>query len=138
MAMALAVQNAVYDFGEPRSKRRRLAIDHLLDYQAFARRSRGRRLHTKHERRVCGLIRDVAGNPYRRALPGHDWLAAQGVEAASLARSIYEGRDFDRMASLATCLEEAACEDPGILSHCRARSIHVRGCWVLDALLGKS
>ena len=34
-------------------------------------------------------------------------------------------------------LEDAGCADPDVLSHCRG-GLHVRGCWVIDLLLGKS
>jgi hypothetical protein len=38
---------------------------------------------------------------------------------------------------LAETLVRAGCRDRAILDHCRARGPHVRGCWVLDALLGR-
>ena len=34
-------------------------------------------------------------------------------------------------------LEKAGCNDEEILSHCRSPLDHVRGCWVVDLLLGK-
>ena len=39
---------------------------------------------------------------------------------------------------LADLLEEASCGDAGLLAHFRQPGAHVRGCWVLDAILGKS
>jgi hypothetical protein len=39
---------------------------------------------------------------------------------------------------LADALEEAGCDNAAILQHCRQESEHVRGCWVLDLLLGKT
>jgi hypothetical protein len=42
------------------------------------------------------------------------------------------------LAVLADALEEAGCQDQEILSHCRSGGEHVRGCWVIDLLLGKS
>ena len=38
---------------------------------------------------------------------------------------------------LADALEEASCDNADILGHCRQSGDHVRGCWVLDLLLGK-
>lgn len=38
---------------------------------------------------------------------------------------------------LADALEEAGCDNLDILSHCREPGIHIRGCWVVDLLLGK-
>jgi hypothetical protein len=39
---------------------------------------------------------------------------------------------------LADALEEAGCTDPALLRHLRPGGGHVRGCHVLDALLGKT
>jgi len=38
---------------------------------------------------------------------------------------------------LADALEDAGCADDVLLSHLRGPGPHVRGCWVLDLLLGK-
>lgn len=38
---------------------------------------------------------------------------------------------------LADALDEAGCTDADILDHCRCGGEHTRGCWVVDALLGK-
>ena len=55
-----------------------------------------------------------------------------------IAKGIYQNRLFDQLPILADALEEAGCNDPDILNHCRQPSEHVRGCWLLDVLLGKS
>jgi hypothetical protein len=57
------------------------------------------------------------------------------VEA--LAECIYEQQAFDRLFLLADALEEAGCDNAAILKHCRRPRPHVRGCWVVDLLLGK-
>jgi hypothetical protein len=41
------------------------------------------------------------------------------------------------MPELADALAEAGCNNPDILSHCRGPGPHVRGCWVVDLVLGK-
>jgi hypothetical protein len=41
------------------------------------------------------------------------------------------------MPILADALQDAWCESADILEHCRGRDPHVRGCWVVDLLLGK-
>ena len=54
-----------------------------------------------------------------------------------MARSIYEGRRFGDLPVLADALEEAGCHDEDILEHCRTGGEHVRGCWVVESLLGR-
>lgn len=81
------------------------------------------------------LLRDIAGNPFKRRRR----LSAtvQTPTVISLANGIYLDRAFDRLPVLADALEEAGCTDEVILAHCRGPSPHVRGCWVVDLLLGK-
>jgi hypothetical protein len=55
-----------------------------------------------------------------------------------LAQAIYDEQAFDRLPILADALEEAGCTDADILNHCRSGGEHVRGCWVVDLVLGKS
>ena len=55
----------------------------------------------------------------------------------SLARQMYNSRDFTDMPILADTLEKAGCQDADILNHCRGPGLHVRGCWVVDLLLGR-
>jgi hypothetical protein len=42
------------------------------------------------------------------------------------------------MPILADALEDAECDNNDILNHCRLPGEHVRGCWVVDLVLGKS
>jgi hypothetical protein len=51
---------------------------------------------------------------------------------------MYEERAFDRLPILADALEEAGCAEADLLAHLRGPAPHVRGCWALDLLLGKS
>jgi hypothetical protein len=53
-----------------------------------------------------------------------------------MAEEIYAARRFEQLPILADALEEAGCTDRMILEHCRQPGVHVRGCWVLDLLLG--
>ncbi|MBN9117607.1 MAG: hypothetical protein J0I06_00275 [Planctomycetes bacterium] len=55
----------------------------------------------------------------------------------SLARQMYESREFGAMPILADALQDAGCDSDEILSHCRGPGPHVRGCWVVDRILGK-
>jgi hypothetical protein len=59
-------------------------------------------------------------------------------QALALARTAYEERRFEDLPLLADALEEAGCTDEAILSHLRGPGPHVRGCWALDLVLGRS
>jgi hypothetical protein len=64
-------------------------------------------------------------------------LAWSDATIRRLAQAIYDERTFDRMPILADALEDAGCTDRAILDHCRGPGPHVRGCWVVDLLLGR-
>jgi hypothetical protein len=89
------------------------------------------------ERRQCDLIRDVLGYPYRRVTIGQAFCDWNEGTIVKLAQGIYGERAFDRLPILADALEEAGCTNADILNHCRQPGEHVRGCWVIDLLLGK-
>ena len=80
------------------------------------------------------LLRDIFGNPFRTPPFSPEWRTAT---ARALAGQIYESRDFDAMPILADALQDAGCDDAEILDHCRGDGPHVRGCWVVDRVLGK-
>lgn len=64
-----------------------------------------------------------------------DCLDAKVVD---LAQSIYQERQFQQMPRLAKALERAGCKNSVVLAHCRdLDAAHLRGCWVLDLVLGK-
>ena len=81
------------------------------------------------------LVRDIFGNPFRkRPKVKKAWLTDT---ALTLARQMYESRDFGAMPILADALQDAGCNSEDILSHCRGEGSHVRGCWVVDLVLGR-
>jgi hypothetical protein len=80
------------------------------------------------------LLRDIFGNPFRPVTFSPNWRTDT---ALSLARQMYESRDFSAMPILADALQDAGCDSDDILSHCRGSGPHVRGCWVVDLVLGK-
>ena len=82
----------------------------------------------------CEAIRDIVGNLFRPAAVDPAWLTS---DVLLLARGIYEEKAFDRMPILADALQDAGCTNDDVLNHCRGDGPHVRGCWVLDLLLGK-
>jgi hypothetical protein len=84
--------------------------------------------------RLAAIIRDIFGNPFRPVTADATWLTPSVV---ALARTIYDERAFDRLTKLADALLAEGCDDRGILNHCRSEGPHVRGCWVVDLVLGK-
>jgi hypothetical protein len=117
----------------------------------------------RYYRWLSDLLRDIVGNPFRPVAFDPNWLTTTIV---AIARGIYESRDFSPMPLLADALQDAGCENEDILNHCRsARNFspmpvslkakiqganedylngsrfagpHVRGCWVVDLILGKN
>ena len=55
----------------------------------------------------------------------------------ALASALHAGHAFDRLPILADALEEAGCDQPDLLAHCRGNSPHFEYCWVVDLLLSK-
>ncbi|MFO0822610.1 MAG: hypothetical protein U0792_05725 [Gemmataceae bacterium] len=80
------------------------------------------------------LLRCIFGNPFRPAVLDPEWRTSTVVQ---LARGIYDDRDFDRLPILADALQDAGCDNPEVLNHCRQPGPHARGCWVVDLVLGK-
>ena len=83
----------------------------------------------------CILLRNIFGNPFRPIAVEPPWLTSTVV---ALANGIYADRAFDRMPILADALQGAGCDNDDVLSHCRGEGPHVRGCWVVDLVLGKT
>jgi hypothetical protein len=81
------------------------------------------------------VVREVFGPPtFPTFRP--EWCTDTAV---TLARTMFEFREFSAMPILADALQDAGCDNEQILSHCRdANQPHVRGCWVVDLVLGKS
>jgi hypothetical protein len=81
------------------------------------------------------LLRDIFGNPVRPVTLSPSWRTATVV---SLAQQMYDARDFSAMPILADALQDAGCDTDDILDHCRRPGEHVRGCWAVDLVLGKT
>jgi hypothetical protein len=95
----------------------------------------------------AALLRDIVGPlPFRPVAIDPTVLAWQDATVVRLAQAAYEQRslpvgtlELDRLAVLADALEEAGCQDQEVLEHLREPGgVHVRGCYVVDLLLGKS
>jgi hypothetical protein len=82
-----------------------------------------------------GSLRDIFGNPFRPVTLNPSWLTSTVL---ALANGIYNDKAFDQMPILADVLMDSGCDNEDILNHCRQPGEHVRGCFVLDLLLGKS
>ena len=81
------------------------------------------------------VAREVLGNPFRSVAVDPSWLT---TNVLTLAAQMYTARDFSAMPILADALQDAGCGNSDVLSHCRGPGPHVRGCWVVDLLLGKT
>ena len=93
----------------------------------------------------CLFLHDLYGIPFRPPPPlSPSVLQWNGGTVKGLAEEAYEHRllpsghlDPQRLAVLADALEETGCSDEAILSHLRGPGPHVRGCWVVDMILGR-
>ncbi len=89
-------------------------------------------------REQAALLRCLCGSVSRPAPVFQPaWLARHDGSVVAVARMIYEERRFDDMPILADILEETGCTDGAVLAHCRSGNKHIRGCWILDVLLGQ-
>jgi hypothetical protein len=90
-------------------------------------------------KRQAALLHDIFPNPFQFP-PVIDpaCLRWQGGTVVKLAQAIYDDRAFDRLPILADALDDAGCTDTVILNHLRGPGPHVRGCFALDLVLGKS
>ena len=97
--------------------------------------------------RTAGLLGDIFGPlPFRRVAIDALLLKWNDGEIPRLAQAAYDGRslpegtlDVGRLAELAKVLDQAGCQDEDVLAHLRQQGmVHVRGCWMLDLLLGKA
>lgn len=85
-----------------------------------------------------GLLRCIYGNPFRPVNIDPAWRT---TTVTALAQAAYDERllpsgelDSHRLAILADALEEVGASED-LLTHLRSPGVHVRGCWVIDALL---
>jgi hypothetical protein len=83
----------------------------------------------------ANLLRDIFGNPFHPVIIDPSWQSNNVLE---LARNIYQEKAFDGIPVLADALEESGCNGTQLLDHCRQPKSHVRGCWAIDLILGKT
>lgn len=82
------------------------------------------------------LLREVIGPQLFRPCSVNLYWLTPTVKA--VAQAIYEDSLFQDLPILADALEDAGCAEEQILTHLRSPGPHVRGCWPLDLILGKS
>jgi len=93
----------------------------------------------------AAILRELFGNPFRPLPPlGPAVLAWQNGLVTRLALAAYEERAMpagtlgpERLAVLADGLLDAGCDDGDLLAHLRSPGPHVRGCHVVDWVLGR-
>jgi hypothetical protein len=76
--------------------------------------------------------------PTRRAVEIRpEWKEGQGA-IPRMVREIEEEGAYEMLPRLADALERDGCEDAVILEHLRGGGPHVKGCWVMEHLLGRA
>lgn len=91
------------------------------------------------EEDLCALVRDVF-NPFFDSRRIRDsWLRWNEGTVRKLAETVYEAHDWGSLPMLADALEEAGAgeEIRELREHLLAEGRHTRGCWAIDALLGR-
>ena len=87
----------------------------------------------------AALLREIFGNPFLPSPPVPPAvLAWNDGTVRRLAEAIYDERAFERLPILADALLDAGCDNEDLIQHCRSPGPHVRGCWAVDLILGKS
>jgi hypothetical protein len=92
------------------------------------------RLSALEPSQLSDVVRDIFVNPFRPTTLSSSWRTDTAV---SLARQMYDAREFSAMPILADALQDAGCDSDDVLNYCREPGPHVRGCWVVDLVLGK-
>lgn len=80
----------------------------------------------------CEIARDILGYPEVSVAFDSNWRTSTVI---AMVHGMYATRDFAAMPILADALQDAGCDEPEILEHCRAEKPHLRGCWVCEAVL---
>lgn len=76
------------------------------------------------------LLREIVGNPFR------EYESVQyNSTIVNLAQDVYDSFDPIKISILADALEDVGSE---LVEHLRSGILHVKGCWAIDSILGKS
>jgi hypothetical protein len=87
-------------------------------------------------RAQADLLRDIVGNPFQPIWAESARRLLRHPVVREIAEEMYADALQEDMAALAEELEALRCPYPAVLEHCRSATPHVRGCWVIDLILG--
>lgn len=107
----------------------------VADHAARALRDTvGARDWSAAQKRQSALLFDLLGKRDQPLAIDPRWLRWNDGTLLKMAEAIYREHRFADMPMLGDALEEAGCDSPELLRHCRHHTEHARGCWLLDAL----
>ena len=66
-----------------------------------------------------------------------NWLHCNSGAAGAILQTVLQEQRYAELPYLADALMDAGCGEEALLRHLREPGGHVRGCWAIDALLGK-
>lgn len=93
--------------------------------------------HPGERRAQAALLREIVGNPFRAVAVSAAVRHWNDGTVVKLAEAIHATGRYGDLPLLHDALLDAGCEEDDILAHCRAADGHVKGCWVIDLILGK-
>jgi hypothetical protein len=99
-------------------------------------RRESRSAEAEEARRQAGFLRDILGHPVDNMRTGPAQRLGLDPTVREIAEALYDGGPQEDMVALAEELERRGGVSLDILEHCRPDTIHIRGCWLLDLLLG--
>jgi hypothetical protein len=94
----------------------------------------------------CHLLQDIfRGEITASSTVRQNWLLSNDGAVRKLSKFAYAKRalpqgslDSTSLALLADALEDTGCTDADLLGHLRGPGPHVRGCWALDLVTGRT
>src|SRR5262249_5176118 len=100
-------------------------------------RRQSRRAAEDEARVQAGFPRDIMGGTFRTVRAESIRRLARHPVVQEIAEEMYAGGPQEDMKLLAVELARVGCPYPAVVEHCQVASPHVRGCWVIDLILGK-
>ena len=85
----------------------------------------------------ASLLREIFGNPFRPSIIDPAWWQWDDGCIANMVLSAYKEECWDTLPIIADALEDAGCTSQPLLEHLRTPGCHVKGCWAVDALVGR-